>query len=321
MTSPPTTIPDATVLIVTKNRKDDLRRALASVLTQTGATIELLVFDDASTDGTPQMVRDEFPQAALHVVEKSEGHIGHRTRGTLMARAPVVIIIDDDSAFESPDTVATTIREFDDPAIGAVAIPFINQGQDHVTQMAPDDKTTWVTFKFIGAAHALNREAFRTVGGYRTELVHFGEEADLCARLLEAGYVTRLGRAKPARHYLSPIRNRKWERYYAARAGIVTSYMNLPAALVVPSLVGWTARESINVVRHGHLGATVRGVAGGWRDIFRHFGNRRALSWPVYKVLRDLRKKGPMTLADVRARLPDVIRTRMTNVETRMTNQ
>jgi hypothetical protein len=84
--------------------------------------------------------------------------------------------------------------------------------------------------------------------------------------------------------------------------------MNLPAALVVPSLLGWTARESINVVRHGHLGATVRGVAGGWRDIFRHFGNRRALSWPVYRILRDLRKSGPMTLDQVRERLSNVRR-------------
>jgi GT2 family glycosyltransferase len=303
------TAPQATVLIVTKNRKDDLRRALASTFAQTGASIEVIVFDDGSTDGTAEVVRAEFHQVQLHWVEKSVGYIVHRNRGTELAKAPVVVVIDDDSAFEAPDTVATTLRDFaDDPGIGAVAIPFINQGQDHVTQCAPDEKEVWVAHKFVGAAHALRKDAFAAIGGYRTELVHFGEEADLCARLLQAGFVTRLGRATPARHYLSPIRNRTWERYYAARAGIVTSYMNLPAVLVPPALAGWTARELMLIARHGGPGATVRGIAGGYRDIVRFAGKRRPLSWPVYKTLRELRKRGPMTLAQVRERLPGIVR-------------
>jgi GT2 family glycosyltransferase len=300
--------PEATILIVTKNRKEDLRRALVSVFTQRGAVLEVLVFDDASTDDTPQMVRDEFPQAKLLVAEHSTGHIGHRTRGTMIAAAPVVVIIDDDTALEAPDTIATTLREFDDPAIGAVAIPFINRGEDQVIQRAPDDQGIWVTYKFVGAAHALRREAFMRVGGYRRELVHFGEEADLCARLLEAGYVTRLGRATPARHYLSPIRNRTWERYYAARSGIVASYMNLPARAVVPALAGWTARELLAIAKYGKPLTTLRGLGGGYRDILINARKRRGLSWPVHKLLRELKRNGPMKLDDVRRRLPHLIR-------------
>jgi GT2 family glycosyltransferase len=300
--------PQATVVIVTKNRKDDLRRALTSTFIQSGVTFDVLVFDDASTDGTPEMVRAEFPQARLHVAEVSTGHIVHRNRGTELARSPIVVIIDDDSAFESPDTLAKTLAEFDDPAIGAVAIPFINQGDSHVTQRAPDTNHTWVSFKFIGAAHALRRDAFLKVNGYRTELVHFGEEADLCARLLQAGYVTRLGNAPPARHFLSPIRNRTWERYYAARAGIVTSYMNMPALMVAPTLIAWTCREVLLIARHGHPGATFRGIAGGWRDIVRHAGKRQPIRWNVQTVLRNLKKNGPMTLEDVRHQLPHVVK-------------
>lgn len=299
----PEPTPQATLVIVTKNRRDDLRRALTSVFAQTGATFEVLVFDDASTDGTPDVVRNEFPQARLHVSPTSTGHIVHRNRGVELAAAPVVMVIDDDAAFESPDTVARTLTEFDEPAIGAVAIPFINHGQEQVIQRAPDETHTWVTYKFIGAAHALRRSAFLEVKGYRTELVHFGEEADLCARLMEAGYVTRLGRAAPARHYLSPIRNKLWERYYAARAGIVTSYMNLPLGLVAPSLAAWTARELLLIARHGGPGATLRGIGGGYRDILRHAGKRRAIRWPVYKLLRDLRRNGPMPLEEVRKRV------------------
>lgn len=43
--------PDATVVIVTKDRRDDVLRAVASALAQT-ATVEVLVGDDGSSDGT-----------------------------------------------------------------------------------------------------------------------------------------------------------------------------------------------------------------------------------------------------------------------------
>ena len=80
------TAPQATVVIVTKNRKDDLRRALTSTYTQSDVTFDVIVFDDASTDGTPDIVRAEFPQARLHVAEVSTGHIVHRNRGTELAQ-------------------------------------------------------------------------------------------------------------------------------------------------------------------------------------------------------------------------------------------
>src|SRR3954453_10382370 len=110
--------PQATILIVTKNRKNDLRKAVASALMQT-APLEVLVIDDASTDGTSDMIRSEFPSVRLHRVEQSQGYIGHRNRGAEMAAAaPIVITIDDDAGFNSAHTVEQTLREFaDDPAI------------------------------------------------------------------------------------------------------------------------------------------------------------------------------------------------------------
>ncbi|MGH7177328.1 MAG: glycosyltransferase family 2 protein [Tepidisphaeraceae bacterium] len=306
MTSPDSAgvAPQATVVIVTKNRRDDLRRALASVLAPRGVVLEILVFDDASTDDTPEMVQSEFPQARLHAAQVSTGHIVHRNRGVQMSAAPIVVIIDDDAAFEAPDTIATTLGEFDKPCIGAVAIPFINTHEDFVRQCAPDNSRVWVAHKFIGAAHALRRDAFVAVGGYRTELVHFGEEADFCARLLASGYVTRLGLGTPARHFLSPIRNQTWERYYAARAGIVTSYMNQPALLVPPTLAAWTLRELALIAKHGNPMATLRGIAGGYRDIIRHAGKRHALPWRVHQTLRQLKKRGAVPLDEVGNALP-----------------
>ncbi|MGD0138244.1 MAG: glycosyltransferase, partial [Tepidisphaeraceae bacterium] len=68
---------EATVIITTKNRMDDLRKAVASALMQDGRP-RVLVIDDGSTDGTSDMMRREFPEAQLERVEQSRGYIVQR---------------------------------------------------------------------------------------------------------------------------------------------------------------------------------------------------------------------------------------------------
>src|SRR5688572_6292684 len=134
----------ATILITTRNRKEDLRVAVASALRQT-APIEVLVIDDGSTDGTSELVRTEFPTVRLHREDESRGLIVQRNRGARMASAPIVISIDDDAEFPSQETVAETLQEFDHPRIGAVAIPYINVREDSIVRArAPDTTQTWV---------------------------------------------------------------------------------------------------------------------------------------------------------------------------------
>ena len=75
----------------------------------------------------------------------------------------------------------------------------------------------------------------------------------------------------------------------------------------MPALLGWTTREVLLIARHGKPGATLKGITGGYRDILRHAGKRRPISWNVQKVLRQLKNHGPMTLQDVRHTLRHVI--------------
>ena len=166
----------ATVVITTKNRREDLLKAVASVLFQT-ARPEVLVIDDGSIDGTSEAVAREFPSVRLHRSEQSLGYIAQRNRGAEMARNPIVFSIDDDAVFSSPLVVEQTLREFENLQIGAVAIPFIDVNRSSaVMQKAPRADSIFAAYSFIGTAHALRREVFLRLGGYRDALVHQGEE-------------------------------------------------------------------------------------------------------------------------------------------------
>lgn len=52
-------------VIVTYNRKALLRECLKAVLSQTRPPDHVLVVDNASTDGTPEMLQEEFPQVEV----------------------------------------------------------------------------------------------------------------------------------------------------------------------------------------------------------------------------------------------------------------
>src|SRR6266487_4668786 len=112
---------DASVVIITRNRKEELRRALRSVLVQ-NVPIEVIILDDGSTDGTAAMVSTEFSQVRLHSFDDSRGLIVRRNQAAALATADILVSIDDDAEFSSPNVIERTLKDFSDRRIGAVAI-------------------------------------------------------------------------------------------------------------------------------------------------------------------------------------------------------
>ena len=67
----------ATVLIVTKDRREELLRAVEGAVAQEGEP-EVLVIDDASGDGSADAVEAAFPSVRVLRSERSEGAIAQR---------------------------------------------------------------------------------------------------------------------------------------------------------------------------------------------------------------------------------------------------
>ena len=86
------------------------------------------------------MVRQEFPEVRFRFFEGPRRPTYTRNRGSEMAAAPILFPTDDDSVMVSPTTVEKTLHDFDDPRIGAVAIPSIDVKRDqHIKQAAPPE--------------------------------------------------------------------------------------------------------------------------------------------------------------------------------------
>jgi glycosyltransferase involved in cell wall biosynthesis len=290
---------ECTVIITTNNRKDDLRKAVASAQAQ-DAGPHVLVIDDGSTDGTSEMIRSEFPGVRLERSEQSLGLIVQRNRAAALASTPFVVSIDDDAVFSTSRIVSQTIAEFDDPRIGAVAIPFIDVKQGNIVKLpAPDRSVTYVTVSYIGTAHALRRELFLKLGGYREFLVHEGEEDDFCIRMLAAGHVVRMGLADPIHHFESPKRDfRRWD-IFARRNNVLFIWCNVPLIYLPTRMAGTffnAARRALQAGRFLHL---FQGLMLGYLHIPRYWRQRQPVPIACYRYNRMLLRHGPLELSQV----------------------
>lgn len=94
------------VIIATKNGERFIERAIRSVLAQRGVDLEIVVVDDASTDGTAGVVRavaKRDSRVRLVQREKNEGPGKARNFGIAQARGEYIAIIDDDDLWPDAD--------------------------------------------------------------------------------------------------------------------------------------------------------------------------------------------------------------------------
>jgi GT2 family glycosyltransferase len=282
-----------------------LRTALQSVMTQTVQT-QVLVVDDASTDGTAEMIRAEFPSVRVDSASQPMGYIVQRNCAAHLTDADIIFSIDDDAAFSTPNVIEQTLAEFDHDRVGAVGIPFINVNKENVLlQRAPGDKGIFACHSYIGTAHALRRDLFIKLGGYREYLFHQGEEQDYCMRMLEAGRIVRLGRADAIHHFESPRRDFRRMDLYGQRNLILYVWHNVPWPFFPAHLIATSVFGLSLGMRNGRLLRAMQGQARGYVSMIHEWNQRRPASREVYRLSR-LIKQQPQPLEQIESRLPPI---------------
>ena len=90
--------PFFTVVVTTYNREQIVRRAVDSCLAQTFEDLEVVVVDDASSDGTVAGLESSYDDPRLRVVvhDRNRGINPARHTGTVAARGEWVVVVDSD---------------------------------------------------------------------------------------------------------------------------------------------------------------------------------------------------------------------------------
>lgn len=282
--------------IATRNRPESLRRCLTSVSSVLGTGHDVLVFDDASTVRAADVVATCANARGVRVLRDGGGvgPIEGRNRLVAQARHDIVLLMDDDAVVIERAAIERGIELLEhDERVSAVAFAQAEaDGRPWPERMQPGrGMEPACVAAYIGFAHLIRRSAFRSVGGYRADLVFYGEEKDLCIRLLEAGHlIVYLPDARVA-HVPDPA-GRDPVRYVrqVIRNDFLSSLYNDPWPLVVVSLPVrlWRYRQMTARIPRGDedgYGWLLRELRRAWPSVA---ANRRPVSWHTIREWRRL---------------------------------
>ncbi len=108
-------MPLVSVIIPTYNRVYILHKAIESVLSQTFKDIELIVIDDASTDGTSELVKSYAKKSKIPVIywknKKRLGPAASRNKGIKLAKGRFIAFLDSDDWF-LPEKLEKQVKFF-----------------------------------------------------------------------------------------------------------------------------------------------------------------------------------------------------------------
>lgn len=219
---PPTarSVSSIAVAVVNFNTREHLRACLASVFAQSPARV--VVADNASTDGSVEMVRRCYPEAILRANPGNPGFGAAANQAIAACGTDYVLLLNSDtvlqpgairelrsyldhhpraaivgprlsnpdgspqaSCFPFPGTLRWLL-ENDPVAFVARHVPLLRTGS---LRFSPPERARVVPW-VLGAAFAIRRMAWDEVGGFDESFFMYYEEVDVCLRLSRAGWET-----------------------------------------------------------------------------------------------------------------------------------
>jgi len=212
---------DLSVIIVNWNTRHMIGDCIASAMASLGTlTAQIIVIDNASTDGSPEMISRRFPQVHLIANDTNRGLAAANNQGMRIARGRYMLLLNPDTVvlddvlertvayarrhpragvvgcqvMESADTIQRTCFRFPSPintllwVTGAIACfprSWLAKRASYGRWTREDDRDVDVV---SGMFMLVRREALDEVGLMDEDYFVFAEEADWCYRFRKAGW-------------------------------------------------------------------------------------------------------------------------------------
>lgn len=217
-------------LVVSHNAERYLARCLASLraVAESGIELEIIVVDNASTDGSVDLIHRDFPDVFIEPLAVNVGFGAANNHAARLARGNRLLLLNSD-AWLAPEAMLILDRALDsDAKLGLVAPQLRYPDGSLQTTWAPTCGVVGEALQRIrnrlegwsvnhrqlppvlrlltgpgwysAACLMVRRSAYDEVGGFDESYFLYFEDVDLCCRLLQAGWQLRADERAAAYH-------------------------------------------------------------------------------------------------------------------------
>lgn len=272
--------PTVAAVMVSFNKRDWVRRNLNAQLHQTVPFDKIVVVDNASADGSIEMISTEFPEATLIVMpDSSYGacetfNIGFKNAGT-----DYIAILDDDVELGS-DWVELMLKKFasEPPTTAMISSKVVEPDEPAWYTHHPEVNRERYMATFRGCATLARREVLEAARYYDEHFFIYGNERDLAARVLNLGFRILQFPQAVVRHG-TPFGMKKGRRslYYHVRNLWWYLFKHVPSWQIVQFFVLQILykfrlkKPSVQADAVGTIGIfqVIRETPGGWGVVFK----------------------------------------------------
>lgn len=218
------------VIIVNWNRKADTLRCLASLGASVGATLDIIVVDNASSDGSADAIRAEYPAVRLIVNARNDGFAeGNNValRAALRDGHEHLLLLNNDTVV-APDAIAQLLAEARAHPRSGVVGPAICYLSRPATVWSAGGSVCWGAGDVVsahldaplgdlprasypvdhvsGCCMLVRGSAIRDAGLLDARFFMYYEETEWCVRIARHGYAIRVAPAAVIWHAIEPAR-------------------------------------------------------------------------------------------------------------------
>ncbi|MGG0280594.1 glycosyltransferase [Bacillus pacificus] len=197
-----------TIAFITKNRCNELKKAINSCLSQRFGELQLVFVDNGSTDETVEYLEGLKKENQINIkIFKSKSNLGvagGRNKAMEISDGDYVFFLDDDAVIESEDLLLKICEYMDgNQQVGALALKTYEEITERYLEGAlPKHVQGEIvdTLQFIGCAHVLRRSVFNNQKLYPEKLGYGSEELYASLRIWNLGYSIKYFRDVMIRH-------------------------------------------------------------------------------------------------------------------------
>jgi N-acetylglucosaminyl-diphospho-decaprenol L-rhamnosyltransferase len=248
----------------------------------------VVVCDNGSTDGTPDLVRASFPDVRLIELGVNVGFPAACNRAVHAGDGDVVVLLNNDVECR-PDFLERLVAPFDhEERLGSVASLLLARGEKTIESFGLAVDPTLAGYPRLrgfsaadaqpndpiligpsGAAGAYRRKAWEDVAGLDEGVFAYGEDVDLALRIRAATWSTAAAPEAVAVHVgsASAVTRSAWQRYQGgfARAYFLRRYGVLRSRVAARALATEALVVAGDLAIFSHDFAALRGRVAGWR--------------------------------------------------------